>query len=64
MSLPRVGGEYVVSRKTRGKSGSFWARARAGSREVVGTHARMRARRARRAGEPFPENMVVSVVEG
>ena len=32
MSLPRVGGAYVVSRKTRGNSGSVWARARAGSR--------------------------------
>src|SRR5947209_20162038 len=55
MSLPRVGGEYVVSRKTRGNSGSFWARARAGSRKVVATHARMRARRARRAGERAEE---------
>src|SRR6266705_6175347 len=59
MSLPRVGGEYVVSRKTRGNSGSVWARARAGSRAVVGTHARTRARRARRTGEPVPANMVV-----
>src|SRR6267143_844838 len=60
MSLPRVGGEYVVSRKTRGNSGSVWAKARAGSSTVVATHAKMTARRARRAGEPVPENMLVS----
>src|SRR5437667_4984543 len=61
MTLPRVGGEYVVSRKTRGNSGSVWARARVGSRGIVWTHAKTRARRARRAGEPVPEYMVVSV---
>src|SRR5437667_3212447 len=61
MSLPRAGGEYVVSRKTRGNSGSVWARARVGSRGIVWTHAKTKARRARRAGEPVPEYMVVSV---
>src|SRR5947199_7761526 len=61
MSLPRVGGEYVVSRKTRGNSGSVWARARVSSRGIVCTHAKTKARQARRAGEPVPENMVVSV---
>ena len=45
----------MVSRKTRGNSGSVWARARAGSRGVVETNARIKASRARRAGVPVPE---------